>query len=137
MEQKFLCKNNMKHVISLHPDGYIYFKKDGDFLLEDAKTLLDQLISLCKQQRESGKSVKIFGELIANGGFDPKARNLFVDNINRIDFDRIAAYSDNLIIKNLVNFFLLVAGDKILKDKREVKFFNSKQNALEWLKNTK
>lgn len=125
----------MNHSVTIHPDGYILFKKDGDFNLVEAKILLEQLIQACNQVRKSGKPVLILGELVANGGFEPEARNLFSDNVNQIDFDKIAAFSDNTIIKTLLNFFLMVGGDQILQSGRQVKFFTDKNIAINWLLN--
>jgi hypothetical protein len=133
MEQKILREKYMNHSVTIHPDGYIVFKKDGDFNLSEAKILLEQLITACNQLRKSGKPVLILGELVANGGFEVEARNLFSDNVNQIDFDKIAAFSDNTIIKTLVNFFLMVGGEQILQGGRQVKFFTKRDEAVDWL----
>ncbi len=109
--------------------GFIVAHYDGHQTEEIMQERLDKISSLITKLREERKPVLILAIMNSPGDSNHVVRKMGVDAIAKWDYNKLAVFGTSLVMKNLFNFLLNVAGQQ-----QRVAYFESEAAAIEWLK---
>lgn len=120
----------MGNLVNLGEDGIIYDIMEGDQPAEAVSENNAQVASFVNKLKAEGKPALVLVDLSKVGKQDTASRVAAKEFITEIEFDRLAAFGANMLIKQLVNLVIFASGQG-----QRVRYFDSKDEALVWLKN--
>jgi hypothetical protein len=117
--------SNTKFTISLNEDGYfdLYIKDNVEILIEDVLLIIESQKSLC------GESIP---SLISGGKYATTNMDVmkFLAKNENMPYSKISAYVANSASQKLLGNFYL----KINRPERPTRFFNDRDEAVNWIK---
>jgi hypothetical protein len=121
----------MANNVYVGDDGFLYNVYDG--MVQTVETMQDVVHKneeLITQLRAKNLSVKLLIPYDTIGVVPQNARDLAIDSLKTLDYDKMAIYSSKASFSNYFwNLFILITGkgDKI-------RFFKTEDQAAAWLK---
>jgi hypothetical protein len=109
-------------------NDYIFVELDNDLNLEAAKNVTQQVIQLGQQLRSSGKKIRILCNISGSTNVDRDTRNYIAEVMKGLTYDKIGAYGQKSLMRNIANLTLLASGVF-----EKARIFNSKEEALLWI----
>lgn len=101
---------------------------EGDQTVESVRQLGNAASLLGDQMRDAGRPVIILDNLSQIGKVPPEARQLVVDFIKHVEYDRLAMVGSNPLVRFGANLMFQASGKR-----NRLKFFESRHAAVEWL----
>ncbi len=110
-------------------EGFIRHQVSGSYDEQDADELLKEMVKV--KQRFYGKKLKVFLDLSGAGKVTSGARKTIAERVYRDpDLEKIASFDLNSFAR-VVNSFIIKASG-VSSDR--VRVFDTRENALKWLK---
>ena len=113
-----------EHLFHLAEDNILYITVVGE---QDEKTALAMKEAVIKFTGMVDARLNIFVDNSKAGKASSAARKLFNDLMDMKEFGRIAIFGAHPVAKVLATFVIGLSG------KKDVRFFNSREDALDWL----
>lgn len=114
-----------KFILSYNDDGYYEL-----FIKDNTEILIDDIIKIREAQKQLGG--KKIPTLISSGKFATTNIDVmkYISKNENMPYSKISAFITNSISQKLLGNFYL----KINQPERPTKFFNSKEEAIIWIK---
>jgi hypothetical protein len=119
----------MSNSIFIGDDGFIHHVYEGDQTYSIVQSDVEKIIALSAQFRKEKKSVRVLGDYSRIGYADSGARKAASEALKEADYDKIALFGTNMFHTVAANLIIIASGKS-----RKIKVFNSRQNAVKWLK---
>jgi len=114
--------------VQLVDNEYISVELDNNLNLEAAKNVTQQVIQFGHQLSVSGKKIKILCNISGSTNVDQGTRNYISEVMKELPYDKIGAYGQKSLMKNIANLTLMATGVY-----EKARMFNSKDEALLWI----
>lgn len=114
--------------VQLVGNEYICVELDNNLNLEAAKNVTQQVIQFGHQLSASGKKIKILCNISGSTNVDQGTRNYISEVMKDLPYDKIGAYGQKSLMKNIANLTLMATGVY-----EKARMFNSKDEALLWI----
>lgn len=105
-------------------DGFIHNIYSGHQTLATLKAATRELTDLTAKLRSEGKPVLVLTDITNLTGLNLAARRYAVEMVKQIDFDKVAVFGNDSLLKTLVNFIVLATGRGF-----KLKYFGSRKEA--------
>ncbi len=122
-------KAQAKNTLKILPDGIIQLTQTGYQTLESVGQFQAKIDDITMQNHESGKKALVLVDMSAVTGHDPAAREEAKLRLNG-NYDGLAIYGSSITIRMIVNWLI-----RLNKQENKVRFFDKRNDALDWLHN--
>jgi UDP-N-acetylmuramyl pentapeptide synthase len=119
----------MNNSVSIGKKTVIEQVYEGDQTHDAIRQLTLELTEICSKLRGKKKEVKILADLTKIGNTTTGSRRALVESLEDVDYDKVALFGGGTYIKHLANFIIQASGRL-----KKVKVFNTRKEALKWLK---
>lgn len=100
----------------------------GDQTADTINEIAEAVKPMIAEMRANKKKVLILINLADIHNQTAAARKAALDQIDDLDYDKIAIYGANIFIKKVVEFLIASAGKR-----EKVQYFNTEEEARKWL----
>lgn len=114
--------------VFINSQGLVEIIVDGDQTVESVKKMADKTEKLCAKLSKSGQPSLVLDNLLFIGYVPPEARKLVVEEVKRIDYDKLAMVGKGTAFKLAANLLLRATGRGA-----KVRYFDDYHKATEWL----
>jgi prephenate dehydratase len=114
--------------VILGDDSIVHINLEGEISGALAKEIVEELQTHSIQLEMMGKPIKASVFLDSKGDADRDAREILVEALKTIQFEKLAFWGGNIFTENTTRFLLMVAGVK-----KNITFAKTEKEALNWL----
>jgi hypothetical protein len=100
----------------------------GNQTLRSVQTMANETEQLCTELRDNGKRTLILDNLVYMGKVPPEARKRVVELAKQMEYDKLAMYGNNKLLRLGANLLLQAIGKR-----NSVHYFENYDSAIKWL----